>query len=60
MASLRDFAVEIRKLTSSAMGGEITADADDISDRISDLVDALDVIAEALEHLDSGLRGMVS
>ncbi len=58
MTSLRDYVAEIRKLSRSALAGSITPD--DIEDRLSDIIDAIDLIAETLENLDSGLRSLVS
>ena len=53
MSKLRETAAEIRKLTRSI----VAPDADQET-KISDIVDALDVIADALENLHSGLRAL--
>ena len=53
MSKLRETAAEIRKLTRSI----VAPDADQET-KISDIVDALHVIAYALENLHSGLRAL--
>jgi hypothetical protein len=53
MAKLRETAEEIRKLTRSVL----TSDAE-LEDKFSDIVDALDVIADLLESLHSDISDL--
>ena len=53
MAKLSEAAYEIRKLTRSIQA----SDSDDET-KMSDIVDALEVIADSLENLHSDLRSL--